>query len=504
MNRELYHLLFIDDDVDFLQSMQIALNSTSLAASNALEVESHFLNDPREAVVFTQELAEENEKIAVIVSDQQMPNLTGLELIEKANNFAPKAVKMLLTGYASLDSAKYAINHHVLHQYISKPIEDYDHFICLIKNAINTYHSVEEKEKAEAQIKHYVKELEQKNRRIRSMQQAAEKIAYLAQGFRKLDINEVLDLIIYKLPAVFNAKRSSLFLYNEQTNSLEMVRSNHLNEAYKKEVQAYDIAPMMVALNENRIIIVPELQESSLDFLGNEVLGDSCIIIPFTIGEDHNLPDLLGNIDIVKGVLNMADIHDMEPEYIVKYSASLIQNILGINILNAKLYQKTQQLALFDGLTGLYNKQIFMEFLRKECDYSERSKTPLHLAMIDVDNFKAVNDTYGHCVGDDILAHMGRLLKNAARASDIVARYGGDEFVWIINCDNEAEVQRALERFRAQVSKSSLPRDIALTVSIGVSRYYPQNGDSIKAVVERADEALYRAKNNGKNCCEGD
>ena len=199
----------------------------------------------------------------------------------------------------------------------------------------------------------------------------------------------------------------------------------------------------------------------------------------------------------------MADINEMAPEYIVKYSASLIQNILGINILNAKLYQKTQKLALFDGLTGLYNKQIFMEFLKKECDHSERQGNSLHLAMIDVDNFKTINDTFGHSVGDEIISHMGSLLNRAARSSDIVARYGGDEFVWILNCDNEAKVQNALERFRVKVSRAALPRNISLTVSIGYSMYEPNRGDSIKALVERADEALYRVKNNGKNCLEG-
>lgn len=503
MNGELYHLLFIDDDTDFLHSMKMAISSTLITEGNGLEVESHFLSNPWEALEFTQELTEEEEKIAVIVSDQQMPDLTGLELIEKANSFVPKAVKMLLTGYASLDSAKYAINHHILHQYISKPIEDYDHFICLIKNAVKTYHSVLENERAEAQIKHYVKELEQKNRKIKSMQQAAERIAYLAQGFRKLDIDDVLDLIINKLPSVFNAKCASLFLYNEDSNTLEMVRSNYLNESYKKEVNPHDATPMMVALNENRIIIIPKIQEASLDFLDKKVLGDSCIIIPFMLGEHRNLPDLLGNFDTVRGVLNIADIHGMEPEYIVQYTASLIQNILGINILNARLYQKTQQLALFDGMTGIYNKQVFKEFLNKECDYSERHGEPLYLAMIDVDDFKIINDTYGHRTGDEVLAHLGQILRQAARSSDVVARYGGDEFAWIIHCDDDTRARNALERFRTKVFHSRLSNNINLSVSIGFARYSPNSGDSTKELIDRADAALYRVKKNGKNQVKG-
>jgi diguanylate cyclase (GGDEF)-like protein len=335
------------------------------------------------------------------------------------------------------------------------------------------------------------------------LQQAAEKVAYLAQGFRKLDIDEVLDLIINQLPSVFNAECASLFLYNEDTCSLDMVRSNYLNEPYKLKVDAHGATPMMMALKEDRVIILPHIQESSLEFMRKEVLGDSCIIIPFLLGEDQTLPDFLGNFDKVSGVLNMAGISDMEPDYIVQYTASLIKNIIGINILNAKLYQKTQQLALFDSMTGLYNKQMFAEFLTKECDYSERHGVTLYLAMIDVDEFKTINDTHGHRVGDEVIVHLGRILKKAARASDVLARYGGDEFACILRCDNESEVISVLDRLRHSISNGPWPMNISLTASIGFSRYSPQSGDSIKELIDRADAALYQVKNNGKDGVKG-
>jgi diguanylate cyclase (GGDEF)-like protein len=260
---------------------------------------------------------------------------------------------------------------------------------------------------------------------------------------------------------------------------------------------------MMMALKENRVIILPKIHESSFEFMGKEVLGDSCIIIPFILGEDQTLPDFLGNFDKISGVLNMASISDMEPDYIVNYTASLVKNIMGINILNAKLYQKTQQLALFDGMTGLYNKQMFTEFLTKKCDYSERHGVPLYLAMIDVDDFKNVNDTHGHRIGDEVIVHMGRVLKKDARASDVLARYGGDEFAWLLHCDDESEVLSVLDRLRAAIANSLWPRNISLTVSIGFSRYSPQSDDSIKELIDRADTALYQVKNNGKNGVKG-
>jgi diguanylate cyclase (GGDEF)-like protein len=482
--------------------MNMAISSKLLTDNNGVEVETHFVSDPNEGLAFTQELIEEQEKVAVIVSDQLMPELTGIEFMEKANKIVPNAIKMLLTGYASLDSAKYAINHQILDQYVSKPIEDYDNFASLIKNAIKTFHFREEKERAEQEIKKYVRELELTNARIKSMHLAAEKIAYLAQGFKKLDLEEVFDLIVTRIPSVFNAQYASLFLLNEEDNCLEMVRSNYLKRIYTKRLDANDDTPMMVALRRNKIIVLSEIQESCYEFLHKECLGNSCVIIPFIIGGDVASGGILGSSEGIKGVLNMGNLIDMEAEDIVKYAAALIRNILGINILNARLYQKTQRLAIIDGLTGLYNKDIFMEFLRKECDHSERHGASFFLAILDVDDFKTINDTHGHRIGDEVLTQIGLQCRSAVRKSDIIARFGGEEFAWVIREGNEENVTTVLNRFRTEVDSSEFSNSIRLSVSIGLSRYYPRSKDTIEKLIDRTDGALYRAKGNGKNRVE--
>ena len=502
MDSKLYHLLCIDDDTDFLHSMNMAISSKQFAETDGVEIESHFVGDPNQALAFIQELVEEQETIAVIISDQQMPELTGIELMEKANEMVPNAIKMLLTGYASLDSAKYAINHQILDQYVSKPIEDYDHFASLIENAVKTFHFREEKERAEKEIRQYVRELELTNERIKSMHHAAEKIAYLAQGFRKLDLDEVFDLIINELPAVFKAQYSSLFLLNEENNSLEMVRSNYLKENYTKILVADDHSPMMVALRQKEIIVLSDIQKEPYDFLHKKCLGSSCIVIPFFIDGDSTSGDIIGGNAGVKGVLNMGNIVDMETEEVFTYAASLIRNILGINILNARLYQKTQRLALIDGLTGLYNKDILLEFLRKECNDSERHGVPLFLAIIDADDFKAINDTHGHPIGDEVLTQLGMLFKSTVRKSDVIARFGGEEFAWIIRENDLEHINAVLDRLRTKVMGNAFPNDIRMTVSIGLSRYDPHGEDTMENLIDRSDQALYRAKRNGKNRVE--
>jgi signal transduction histidine kinase len=140
--------------------MNMMLSSNLRVEIDGVEVETHFVNHPTRGLDFTQELIEHEEKIALIVSDQQMPELTGTEFIEKANEMAPTSIKMLLTGYATLDSAKYAINHQILDQYISKPIDDYDNFTSLVRNAVKTFHFREEKERAEEALRNAHRELE--------------------------------------------------------------------------------------------------------------------------------------------------------------------------------------------------------------------------------------------------------------------------------------------------------------------------------------------------------
>ena len=161
MDHKLYHLIFIDDDKDFLKSMKMAMSSKHFDLEEGVEIESHFINNPKESLSFIQELYDEQENIAVIVSDQQMPDMTGIELMEKSIETVPKAMKILLTGYASLESAKYAINNQVLDQYVSKPIEDYDNFVSLINNAIKSYHYREEREPQSESESHLQDELEE-------------------------------------------------------------------------------------------------------------------------------------------------------------------------------------------------------------------------------------------------------------------------------------------------------------------------------------------------------
>ncbi len=159
-------------------------------------------------------------------------------------------------------------------------------------------------------------------------------------------------------------------------------------------------------------------------------------------------------------------------------------------------------MANFDAVTGIYNKHSFIKRLDEEFSLSKRSGHSLSLLMLDIDHFKKVNDTYGHIAGDFMLAHIAKKVGVTIRNEDILAKYGGEEFVVILRgIDSEGAVQLA-ERIRAAVEGSPLQFEghtISKTISIGVATLNNQNFDSPQAFIDAADKQLYLAKENGRN-----
>jgi len=164
--------------------------------------------------------------------------------------------------------------------------------------------------------------------------------------------------------------------------------------------------------------------------------------------------------------------------------------------------RRLAELASVDEVTGIWNRRRFLEMLDHEFQRIRRHEADLSLVMIDLDHFKAVNDTHGHAFGDQVLREVAATLKAAARSSDIVARYGGDEFMVLMPDTDTAQAEKAAERIRAMVAGKELsddPRSVRLTLSIGLATAEPNVGDSPDDLVRLADEALYAAKTAGRN-----
>jgi diguanylate cyclase (GGDEF)-like protein/PAS domain S-box-containing protein len=165
-----------------------------------------------------------------------------------------------------------------------------------------------------------------------------------------------------------------------------------------------------------------------------------------------------------------------------------------------------RELSIVDDLTQLYNSRHFYFQLKMELDRSNRYEQPLTLLLLDLDNFKAFNDAYGHVEGDQVLFRLGQVVKRCLRETDFAYRYGGEEFTIMLPMTTSADGAVTAERIRTEFNKEIFSpgpsQDVHVTVSIGLAQYKPQ--EEMKAFVQRVDQLMYQGKKNGKDrvCCE--
>ena len=166
-----------------------------------------------------------------------------------------------------------------------------------------------------------------------------------------------------------------------------------------------------------------------------------------------------------------------------------------------RMMEKLQKLAITDGLTKLYNSRSFYTQLELEVDRFNRYKHPLALLLLDIDNFKEYNDSYGHLEGDKVLVRFSQIIKTCLRANDSAYRYGGEEFTVILPETTGDEAKTVAQRIRASFEAEKykpVPGKVArITISIGVTQCYPK--EELSTFIRRADKAMYLSKENGRN-----
>lgn len=176
--------------------------------------------------------------------------------------------------------------------------------------------------------------------------------------------------------------------------------------------------------------------------------------------------------------------------------------ILENSWLYSKLYKNVKNMTITDGLTGIFNHKHLMSVVKQEFNRAKRYKHNISVIMFDIDHFKEVNDTFGHQTGDVILREISSIIKDTVRKSDIVGRYGGEEFTIVLIETDIGKAQVFAERLREKVEKYSFfnPADpLRITASMGLVSYPKSEVDTPKSLIMYADQALYEAKNNGRN-----
>ncbi len=229
--------------------------------------------------------------------------------------------------------------------------------------------------------------------------------------------------------------------------------------------------------------------------------------VKITPGSVASLP--LIRYDQLIGSLNLGCV---KPERFVEGSATdflqRLSAVVAICLENAANHERLKRVGLTDFLTGINNRRFFDQRLSEEIMRAQRKESLLGCLLLDIDNFKRVNDSYGHRVGDKVLKEISRLIKQQLRATDVLARFGGEEFSVLLIDSDESVTMEIAERIRSAIAELSITlddgRELQVTVSVGLSLYSGGESDtgpldSAEEQIDHADQALYQAKNSGKN-----
>jgi diguanylate cyclase (GGDEF)-like protein len=203
------------------------------------------------------------------------------------------------------------------------------------------------------------------------------------------------------------------------------------------------------------------------------------------------LPSAMGCIEIWPTERDKGGLSDSFRDNLTSSFAMALQNAVE--------HSRVKEMAMQDGLTGLFNRRTFDEMLNLE---GRKELLPLSLLLIDLDDFKLVNDRYGHQAGDQVLARFGRLLKESFRGTDLLARYGGEEFAVLLPKTPVLKAAEVAQRLLTRLGDTTFEfegQEHRVTASIGVAAMTKGDRLNVHGLVERADQALYKAKRGGKN-----
>jgi diguanylate cyclase (GGDEF)-like protein/PAS domain S-box-containing protein len=308
-------------------------------------------------------------------------------------------------------------------------------------------------------------------------------------------LGQILDAAQNAIPA---AEKGLLHLINPGTSELSVrAMLGYQNPRIQKmsgnsTSQASGHNFLLQAVHERRALLIRDTQGSDLDISGDPQAVRSAVVAPLIV--ENKVLGVLSLSSTVPSAFNDSDLR-----LLVSLAATTTAAIQ-----NALLHSEVQRLAITDALTGLYNRRGFFDLGQREIDRSHRFGRTLSAIMLDIDHFKLVNDTYGHSVGDQVLATLARRCRTNIRHVDILCRYGGEEFAILLPETDLFTAAEIAERIRRSIADEPFSTDhdvVKVTISLGVTRALPDTAE-LQELLERADIALYRAKEGGRNRVE--
>lgn len=447
----------------------------------------------------------EQDKPDLVLMDLMLPGMSGLEAIshikksQENNSYTPvivltakSDVKDIITG---LDSGA--------DDYVVKPF-NFEELVARIRTSLRLKELNEILsdqalllEGANTQINKLNQSLVGKNKELRRNIYNLHSLFEISMELTSiLQLSRLVNSILLTFVGQYSCK-SALFLLAQKPdiNRLETLNIKGFNEQETMHLKIFKSDPLIEYLHTTHTPV-------QTNTLQKKIKKSKALESLKSLGIQLISPTLVRGK--VEGLICLGPrVKDKKYQEQELENISILNNIISIAVTNALLYEEVEQLSYTDGMTDLHNFRYFELRLREEIVRHKRTKNGLSLLILDVDKFKNYNDTMGHPAGDEVLRKLSKILKETIRENDIAARYGGEEFAVILPDVHKEGAQVLAERIRENVEKTYFDHEEVqpsgkITVSIGVASL-PEDANEYKELVNCADNALYEAKNSGRN-----
>jgi len=383
---------------------------------------------------------EDVEKFDLIITDINMPKMNGLQMLEEISKINHLIPSIVTTAHNDSAFLKQAINQRV-RGYVSKPLNMHN----LIESIVLVSEPKYLRDKLEKLNKKLELEIEKKTYELKSILDSQDNLILVLNDDSTFEVNKtLLDFFGYKDVEEFEIKHNCI-------TELFIAEKNYFTS---NDTLSWTDEIMKLEDNK-RVVLMRNTQNKNIIFRVN--------VRSFVFNSKHI-------------VISFTDITDLK-----HYTYEL-------------QYQATH-----DHLTRLYNRQKFNYELEKEIKRENRYRHGLCLMMLDIDNFKNINDTYGHDIGDIVLKDISNIIINSIRVTDYACRWGGEEFMVLLSettVENGVKISETIRKNIEEYKNSTIPDPI--TVSIGVAQFEIDK-DSIDSFIKKVDISMYDAKNSGKN-----
>jgi diguanylate cyclase (GGDEF)-like protein len=451
-------VLYVEDDLSISEEISFFLQPrvrTLLVAHDGAEALELF----------------EKHQPEMIITDIQMPRLNGLEMIKTIRAENVEVPIIITSAYNDSNYLMESLNHRV-DAYLLKPIDLIELYTRLQKLAKPLL---------------LKRELQQSNDRLKEINNSLEEKIFHETQLRTQLLNEKQEF----LQSVVNGIDDPIMVID--TNYSITLMNNSAQKMLDNGV--------LMNPKDRQCFEVSHHRDSPCEGENYECPLHSVMISKKNVKVIHNHQSA-DDLNIKYFEISATPLFDKSGE--VKGIIEVSRDITGhLNKQQELEIQKNQmqQYAYYDALTGLSSRMYFFEFFKEAVKKANRDHRSIHLLFIDLDNFKEINDKYGHDIGDIVLQRFSNRLKTSVRESDHVVRLGGDEFVIMISdIKYDQNIEKLIQKIIDEVSKSFEVKGYTfdLTCSIGVSSY-PQDGKDLKTLLRHADLAMYEVKKEGKN-----